>query len=104
MGESAVLGQAVANPVASRVQRVFGLSEFKIDPSIAGSNGQPSARVTLQQKIANNLTFTYITDVTQTNDEIVRVQFDINSKTSAVALRDYNGNVSVELFYKFQKR
>ncbi len=104
MGESAVLGQAIANPVASRVQRVFGLSEFKIDPSIAGSNGQPSARVTLQQKIANNLTFTYITDVTQTNDEIVRVQFDINSKASAVALRDYNGNVSVELFYKFQKR
>jgi translocation and assembly module TamB len=104
MGESAVLGQAVANPVASRVQRVFGLSEFKIDPSIAGSNGQPSARVTLQQKIASNLTFTYITDVTQTNDEIVRVQFDINSKASAVALRDYNGNVSVELFYKFQKR
>ena len=104
MGESAVLGQAVASPVASRVQRVFGLSEFKIDPSIAGSNGQPSARVTLQQKIANNLTFTYITDVTQTNDEIVRVQFDINAKMSAVALRDYNGNVSVELFYKFQKR
>jgi translocation and assembly module TamB len=104
MGESAVLGQAVANPLASRVQRVFGLSEFKIDPSIAGSNGQPSARVTLQQKIARNLTFTYITDVTQTNNEIVRVQFDINSKASAVALRDYNGNVSVELFYKFQKR
>ena len=94
----------MANPLASRVQRVFGLSEFKIDPSIAGSNGQPSARVTLQQKIANNLTFTYITDVTQTNNEIVRVQLDLNAKTSAVALRDYNGNVSVELYYKFQKR
>jgi translocation and assembly module TamB len=104
MGESAILGQAIANPLASRVQRVFGLSEFKIDPSIAGSNGQPSARVTLQQKIASNLTFTYITDVTQTNSEIVRVQLDLNARTSAVALRDYNGNVSVELFYKFQKR
>jgi translocation and assembly module TamB len=102
LGASAVLGQAVANPLASRVQRVFGLSEFKIDPSIAGSGGQPSARVTLQQKIANNLTFTYITDVTQTDSEIVKVELDLNSKTSAVALRDYNGNVSVELFYKFQ--
>jgi translocation and assembly module TamB len=104
MGESAILGQAVANPIASRVQRVFGLSQFKIDPSIAGSNGQPSARVTLQQKIASNLTFTYITDVTQTNSEIVRVTLDISAKTSVVALRDYNGNVSLELFYKFQKR
>jgi hypothetical protein len=34
----------------------------------------------------------------------VRVTLDITPKISAVALRDYNGNVSVELFYKFQKR
>jgi translocation and assembly module TamB len=104
MGESAVLGQAVANPLASRVQRVFGLTQFKIDPSVSGSNGQPSARVTLQQKITSNLTFTYITDVTQTNSEIIRVTLDITPRIAAVALRDYNGNVSVELFYKFQKR
>lgn len=102
MGESAVLGQAIANPLASRVQRVFGLSQFKIDPSVAGNNGQPTAKITLQQKIANNITFTYITDVTQSNSEIVRIQWDLGPKVSAVALRDYNGNVSVEMFYKFQ--
>ena len=102
MGESAILGQAVANPLASRVQRVFGLSQFKIDPSVAGNNGQPSARVTLQQKIFNNVTFTYITDVTQTNSEIVRVQWDLTRKFSAVGLRDFNGNVSLVFYYKFK--
>ncbi len=104
MGESAVLGQAVANPLASRVQRVFGLSQFKIDPSFGGPGGQPSARVTLQEKIASNITFTYITDVTQTNAQIVRVQWDLTNNLSAVALRDFNGNVSVEMFYKFTRR
>jgi translocation and assembly module TamB len=104
MGESAILGQAVANPLASRVQRVFGLTQFKIDPSVSGSNGQPSARVTLQQKIASNVTFTYITDVTQTNSEIVRVQWDLTPKFSAVALHDYNGNVSIQFLYKFKIR
>jgi translocation and assembly module TamB len=104
MGESAVLGQAVADPLASRVQRVFGLSQFKIDPSFSGSNGQPSARVTLQQKIANNITFTYITDVTETNSEIVRVEWDLTPQFSAVGLRDFNGNVSIEFFYKFKVR
>ncbi len=103
MGESAVLGQAVANPLASRVQRVFGLTQFKIDPSIAGANG-PSARVTLQEKIASNITFTYITDVQQTNAQIVRVEWDLTNNLSAVGLRDYNGNVSVEVFYKFTRR
>ncbi len=103
MGESALLGQAVANPLASRVQRVFGLSQLKIDPSFSGNNGQ-TARVTLQQKIASNITFTYITDVTQTNAQIVRVQWDLTNSLSAVGLRDYNGNVSVEFFYKFTRR
>jgi translocation and assembly module TamB len=104
MGESAILGQAVANPLASRVQRVFGLSQLKIDPSFQSSNGQPTARVTLQQKIANNITFTYITDVSQSNNEIIRVEWDLTSRLSAVGLRDYNGNVSIEFFYKFKVR
>lgn len=104
MGESAILGQAVANPLASRVQRVFGLSQFQIDPNFAGSGGQPGARVTLQQKIANNITFTYITDVTQTNSEIIRVEWAFTPAMSAVALRDFNGNVSLELYYRFKKR
>jgi hypothetical protein len=30
------------------------------------------------------------------------VQWDLTSKFSAVALRDLNGNVSVEFFYKFK--
>ncbi|MGI8958823.1 MAG: translocation/assembly module TamB domain-containing protein [Bryobacteraceae bacterium] len=104
MGESAVLGQAVANPVASRIQRVFGISQFKIDPSFQGSNGQPTARVTLQQQITNNITFTYITDVTQTNSEIIRVEWAFTPRFSAVALHDYNGNVNVQFFYKFKVR
>ena len=104
MGESAVLGQAVANPLASRVQRVFGISALKIDPSFAGSNGQPSAKVTLQQKIASNITFTYITDVTQTNSQIIRLEWALTPKLSAVGLRDYNGNVSIQVFYKFKVR
>jgi translocation and assembly module TamB len=104
MGESAVLGQAVANPLASRVQRVFGISQFKIDPSFQGSNGQPSARVTLQQQITNNLSFTYITDVTQTNSEIIRIEWAFTPKFSGVALHDYNGDVSLEFFYKFKVR
>ena len=61
MGESQVLGQAIANPLASRVGKGYSaLTQFKIDPSIAGNNGQPTAKVSrvTGQKITNNLTFT----------------------------------------------
>ncbi|MGH9585248.1 MAG: translocation/assembly module TamB domain-containing protein, partial [Bryobacteraceae bacterium] len=104
MGESAILGQAVANPVASRLQHVFGLSEFKIDPSFQGSNGLPTARITLKQQITANLTFTYIEDLSRTNAEIVRVEWDFTPKFSAVATRDWNGIVGVEFLYAFKKR
>jgi translocation and assembly module TamB len=103
MGESAILGQAVANPLASRVQRVFGISALKIDPNLAGSAG-PSANVTLQQKIASNITFTYITDVRQTNSQIIRVEWGITPRFSAAGLRDFNGNVSLTFYYKFKVR
>jgi translocation and assembly module TamB len=104
MGESAVLGQAVANPIASRVKRVFGLSQFKVDPAFTGNGGVPTARVTLQEQIASNITFTYINDISQPNAQIVRVEWALTPKFSAVALRDYNGVVSLEFFYKFKVR
>jgi translocation and assembly module TamB len=107
MGESALLGQAVANPIASRVQRVFGLTQLKIDPALTSSTGTSNsldATVTLQQKVTSNITFTYITDVSQSNGQIIRIEWDLNQKVSAVALHDYNGNVSVEMFYKFKRR
>ncbi len=103
MGESALLGQAVANPLASRVQRVFGLSQLKIDPSISSASG-PSAKVTLQEKVTSNITFTYISDVSQINSQIVRVQWDLTNNLSVVGLRDYNANVSIEVFYSFKRR
>jgi translocation and assembly module TamB len=77
---------------------------LKIDPSVAGSNGQPTAKVTLQQKIASNINFTYITDVTQTNAQIIRIEWAITPKFSAVGLRDFNGNISVQMFYAFKVR
>lgn len=104
MGASAVLGQAVANPVASRLQHVFGISEFKIDPSFQGSNGLPTARITLKQQITSNLTFTYIEDLSRTNAEIIRIEWNFTPKFSAVATRDWNGVVGVEFLYAFKKR
>ncbi|MBV8550177.1 MAG: translocation/assembly module TamB domain-containing protein [Acidobacteriaceae bacterium] len=104
MGGSALLAQAVANPLANRVQRVFGLTQFNIDPSFSGANGQPGAKVTLRQQVTSNITFTYITDVSETNAQIFRIQWDFTHKLSAVALRDFNGTVSVQILYKFTRR
>jgi translocation and assembly module TamB len=99
-GASTLLGQAVANPVSGRLQRLFGVSKLKIDPQITGNSNTPQATLTLQQQISRDLTFTYIQDVTQSNPTIIRVEWAINPQWSAIAARDVNGQVDVDLFYK----
>ncbi len=95
-----MLGQAVANPVSGRLQRLFGVSKLSIDPQIVGTSNTPGATLTLQQQVTRDITFTYIQDVTQSNPEIIRVEWAINPRYSAVAERDVNGEIMVNLFYK----
>lgn len=100
MGESALLGQVIANPVAGRLQRVFGVSQLKIAPAFVSGSELPQARMTLEQQVTHNVTFTYITDLTNTNEQVIRVEWAMNPIWSAVATRDENGIFSVDFFYK----
>jgi translocation and assembly module TamB len=104
MGESAIVSQAVANPVASRLQRVFGVSQLRISPTFATGSQLPQAQATLQQQIANNITFTYVTSLDNANAQTIRVDWAFNPQWSAVATRDLNGIFSVNLLYKRQIR
>jgi translocation and assembly module TamB len=99
-GASALLGQAMGNPVSGRLQRLFGVSKLSINPQIVGATNTAQATLTLQQQVTRDITFTYIQDVTTSNPQIIRVEWAINPRYSATAERDVNGAVLVNLFYK----
>jgi translocation and assembly module TamB len=103
MGAQALLGQAIASPVTGRLQRFFGVTRLKIDPSLTGMTGvenNPQARLTVEQQVTPEITFTYITDVTSTNPLVIQVEWAFSKKWSAVALRDENGLVGLNFVYK----
>jgi translocation and assembly module TamB len=104
MGESALVSKALADPVSNRLERVFGISQLKIDPAFTSGSDLPQARVTLQQQVASNITFTYVTALEDPNSQIIRVEWAFNPRWSAVANRDENGIFSINLFYKKQFR
>ncbi len=104
MGESALLTGAIADPVASRLQRVFGVTQLKISPTFTTGSQLPTAALTLQQRVASNITFTYSNALNNANAEIISVQVTLNQQWSAVAMRDENGIFSVNLLYKRQIR
>jgi translocation and assembly module TamB len=104
IGETAVVSQAIASPVSSRLERVFGVTQLKIDPTFASGSSLPQASLTLQQRVANSVTFTYTQDYSQPNSELVRVEWALSPRFSAVATRDINGIFGVDFFYKRQFR
>jgi translocation and assembly module TamB len=104
MGESAIVGQAVASPISSQLQRVFGITQLKINPTFAGNSQLPETQLSLTQQITSNLTFTYATGLNTANAETIQVQWTFTPQWSAQALRDYNGIFSVTLLYKMQLR
>jgi translocation and assembly module TamB len=99
-GASALLGQAIASPVTGRLQRFFGVSRLRIDPSLPGLEYTPQARLTLEQQVTSDITFTYITDVTSSNPQIVSVEWAFSKKWSAVAQREENGMIGMDIFFK----
>jgi len=104
MGGSAILSAAVANPVSSRLARVFGVSKLKIDPSFTSGSELPQARLTLQQQITPRITFTYITNLAQTNAQIARMEWAFDDSWSAIATREENGRFGIDFFFKKQFR
>ena len=99
-GASALLGQAVANPVSGTLQRLFGVTRLQINPQIVGGAATPQATLTVQQQITPDLTFTYMQDVEQSNPQIIKVEWTIGPEWSAVAQRDYTGFFYLDFYYK----
>ncbi len=100
MGASALLGQAIASPVAGRLQRFFGVNKLRIDPTLPGVESNPQARLTLEQQITPDLTMTYITNITNSNPQVIRVEWTVSKQWSIVALREENGVFGLDFFFK----
>jgi translocation and assembly module TamB len=99
-GPSSLLGSAIATPVSGRLQRFFGVSSLRIDPTIPGVDANPGARLTMEQQVSPNITFTYITNVTTSNPQIVQVEWALSKKWSVIALREENGMTGMDFFFK----
>src|SRR6185436_76865 len=99
--QSVVAGQ-LAGQVSSRVGKLVGISSLTIDPQIGGNQRNPGARMAIQQRVTKNLFFTFATDVTSTQGQVVQVEYQVTRKYSLSAVRNQNGGYSLQA--KVRKR
>jgi translocation and assembly module TamB len=107
LGEGAgtlVLGQAINNMVSNRVSKLFGVSSIRINPSVGGADNNPSARLTIEQQVSNNVTLTYITNLTQSAQQVIQFEYNINTEYTIQGIRDENGVVSFDLLIRKRKK
>ena len=106
-GASALLSEAISSQVGGRVERLFGITRFRVDPGLTslgttGSGQNAAARVTVEQQVNQNLTVTYVSNVSSTQQQVIQVEYIVTRSISVVALRDQNGTFGVDI--KFKKR
>jgi len=104
IGASSVVGQVITKPATGRLQRFFGVSRLKLDPELSGPEGNPNARVTLEQQVGKDITFTYIYNLASSQEQVIRVQWAISKQLSLIAVRDQNGVFGVDFLYRKRYR
>jgi translocation and assembly module TamB len=100
-GATTLLSEAISSQLGGRIQRLFGISHFSVDPLFDTGTGQePSARVTISQQLTQNLIVTYVTSVTSTQQQIIQIEYAVRRDISLIALRDENGTFGVDVIFK----
>jgi translocation and assembly module TamB len=84
----ALLGGALNAAVSSRVQKLFGVGSVRVDPNFVGTLGGSTARITVEQQVGRNFTFTFATNVNSTAQQLIQGQLDLTRNVSIIAVRD----------------
>jgi translocation and assembly module TamB len=101
---SAILGAALESAQNTRMQKIFGISRIKIDPQGGGPENNPNARVTIEQPVSDKVTMTFISNLSQSAQQIIQVEYRINRRLSVLGTRDQSGVLSFDVIYRQRKR
>jgi translocation and assembly module TamB len=99
-GATALLSEAITSGIGGRIEHLFGISQFRVDPFAAGPTTESSAaaRVTIVDQIARGFTVTYSTNAATTNQyQLVQVQYAVKRNVSVEFLRDINGTYGFDI-------
>ena len=95
-----ILSASLSEQLERGTQRLFGLSRFSIDPLLVGRGNDPTARITIGQRIAKDLTVTYSQNLTagvSGIDRVVLVEYRLSNRFSVVGIRNERGELGFDV-------
>jgi translocation and assembly module TamB len=100
MGAQSLIASQVSSQVTSRLEKLAGISQLSIDPELGSSQQSPGARIALQQRVTSKVYVTFATDLTATQQEAIRLEYQMNRRTSFTVMREQNGGFSFETSFR----
>ena len=102
-GATALLSEAISTGLGGRIEKLFGISHFRVDPFLAGTatESNAAARVTIEQQFSRDLTMTYSSNAASDQEQLIQVEYHVKRDLSIIFLRDVNGTYGLDV--KFVK-
>jgi len=103
-GATALLSEAISSGLGGRIERLFGISHFRVDPFLSGTatEANAAARITVEQQVTHDLTITYSSNASTSNQyQLIQVEYTVKRDLSVLFLRDVNGTYGFDV--KFVK-
>jgi translocation and assembly module TamB len=97
LGAESVLASGISSQVTGRVERLVGISQLSIDPSLGSNQGDPGARIAIQQRVTSNLFVSFSADVSSTLRQVIQVRYRLSSRWSIAADMDENGGFGFDV-------
>jgi translocation and assembly module TamB len=99
-GATALLSEAISSGIGGRIEHLFGISSFRVDPFVAGTatESNAAARVTIQEQVTRDLEITYSTNAATSNQyQLIQVEYTLKRGLSVEFLRDINGTYGFDI-------
>jgi translocation and assembly module TamB len=85
------IASAVSGQVTSRLQKIAGISQISVDPTLGNNQPNAGATITVQQRVTSKIFVTFSTDVTSTQRQVIQFQYQATPRVSLSGTRDQNG-------------
>jgi translocation and assembly module TamB len=85
------IASAVSGQVTSRVEKIAGISQLSVDPTLGNSQQNAGATVTVQQRVTSKIFVTFSADVTGTQRQVIQLEYHVTPQVSLSGTRDQNG-------------
>lgn len=100
---TAFLTGKMQDVIEERLKTITGFDRIQIDPYVSHSSGTVMPRVTVSKRLlGDKLYVTYSTPMGSTEEQILKLEYNLEKNMSLVGFRDEKGGIGGDIRFKFK--